>query len=135
MEIQFRKHMESLKKSVQLRKYGLQGEYFDTNLIQQQRLVGVKENVINKAKICMEAEKRLNNLKKLNSNNGEYKNLQWKKIRGTDRGILLKLNENEKDFIEIPIEKMLQIIQAMENAQLLNENQENETVNLNLGQI
>jgi len=33
MEIQFRKHMESLKKSVQLRKYGLQGEYFDTNLI------------------------------------------------------------------------------------------------------
>ena len=58
--------MESLKKSVQLRKYGLQGEYFDTNLIQQQRLVGVKENIMNKAKIYNEAEKRLNKLKNLN---------------------------------------------------------------------
>ena len=67
--------MESLKKSVQLRKYGLQGEQFDTNLIQQQRLVGVKEIIINKAKIYTEAEKRLNKLKNLSSNNSEFKNL------------------------------------------------------------
>lgn len=79
-------------------------------------MIGVKENIISKAKIYTEAEKRLNKLKSLNLNNGEFKNLQWKKIRGTDGGILLKMNENEKDFIEVPVEKMLQIIQAMESA-------------------
>ena len=79
-------------------------------------MIGVKENIISKAKIYTEAEKRLNKLKSLNLNNGEFKNLQWKKIRGTDGGILLKMNENEKDFIEVPVVKMLQIIQAMESA-------------------
>ena len=43
-------------------------------------MVGVKEIIINKAKIYTEAEKRLNKLKNLSSNNSEFKNLQWKKL-------------------------------------------------------
>jgi hypothetical protein len=43
-------------------------------------LIGVKEITINKAKIYTEAEKRLNKLKNLSSKNGEFKNIQWKKI-------------------------------------------------------